>query len=407
LNHGFPFKMKVVRVDTRSAEKAFLAFPRKLYRNDPYYVAPFEGDIRKAFDRRVNPYFRHGDAARWIAYNPKNETVGRIAAFYDRDKDQADYVKNGGCGFFESINDRQVATLLFDAARDWLRENGYEAMTGPTNFGENDTNWGCLVQGFLPPAIGMTYNLPYYRDLFEDYGFKLYYRQLSFELDITAPFPERFWKIADWINHRQGFTYRHFDPRRLRQFAEDMVSIYNQAWQPLRRDHTPLDPASLYDEFRKIKAIMDPEMIWFAYFEDKPIAFFIFLPDANQIFRHLNGKLHLVNKLRFLALRKTRPITRARGTVAGVVPRFQNSGVESGIFREMRKVMDRKPQYTHFELSWVGDFNPKMIALYQNTGARHTKTHHTYRYLFDPDTPFHRFMEEAVREDKLPPDSLL
>ncbi len=76
-------------------------------------------------------------------------------------------------------------------------------------------------------------------------------------------------------------------------------------------------------------------------------------------------------------------MTRARGTAAGVVPKFQNSGVESGIFYQLRKVMDHKPHYKQFELSWVGDFNPKMISLYEATGAYHTKTHHTYRYLFD------------------------
>ncbi len=100
-----------------------------------------------------------------------------------------------------------------------------------------------------------------------------------------------------------------------------------------------MDPASLYDELRKIKAIMDPELIWFAYYEDEPIAFFMFLPDANQIFRHLNGKLHLINKLRFLYYKRKKTITRARGTAAGVVPKFQNSGVESGIFYQLNEGM--------------------------------------------------------------------
>jgi hypothetical protein len=280
-------------------------------------------------------------------------------------------------------------------------------MTGPTNFGENDTNWGCLVFGFLPPAIGMTYNLPYYRDLFESYGFRLYYRQLSFELDIKKPFPERFWKIAEWIQQRQGYSYRPFDLKKLDAFVNDTVSIYNEAWKELREDYTPMDPASLYDELRKIRSIMDPDMVWFAYYDNKPIAFFMFLPDANQIFRHMNGKLHLLNKLRFLYFKKRRTITRARGTAAGVVPGFQNSGVESGIFWQLKQVMDQKPEFTHFELSWVGDFNPKMIRLYQATGAVHTKTHITYRYLFDREKPFRRFMPESLDEGKLPPDSLL
>ncbi len=398
--------IQIVSVDSKKLEKAFLDVPRKLYRNDPNHVLPFDSEIKKAFDRQVNPYFKHGDARRWIALNSTGKLVGRIAAFYDSDKDEADQVKSGGCGFFESIDDQQVAFSLFDAARDWLLDHGYEAMTGPINFGENDTNWGCLVQGFIPPAIGMTYNLPYYKDLFENYGFKLYYRQLGFRLDLDQPFPERFWKIAEWINHREGYSYEHFDLKQASRFVEDTATIYDQAWSSLREDYTPMDQASLYDEMRKIRMIMDPELIWYAYFKGEPIAFFMFLPDANQIFRHLNGRLHMLNQLRFLNYKRKKHITRARGTAAGVVPKFQNSGVESGIFYQLREVMQRKPHYKQFELSWVGDFNPKMISLYLATGAYHTKTHHTYRYMFDPNQPYHRFMEEAVDESKLPENVL-
>ena len=398
--------MRILGVHNRKEEKAFLDFPRKLYRNDTNYVVQFDSEIRSAFDQKVNPYFKHGEAVRWIALNDRGETVGRIAAFYNTHTDEADYVRNGGCGFFESIDDQQVAYLLFDTAKAWLQEKGYESMTGPINFGENDTNWGCLVQGFVPQALGMTYNLPYYKELFESYGFQLYYRQLGFHLDLQKPFPERFWKIAEWINKRQGFTYKHFDLKKTAQFVDDTVTIYNQAWSKLRKDFTPLDPASLYDELRKIKMIIDQEMIWYAYHDNEPIAFFMFLPDANQIFRHLNGKLHLINKIRFLNYKRKKTITRARGTAAGIIPKFQNSGVESGIFYQLRQVMDLKPHYTEFELSWVGDFNTKMISLYQATGAVHVKTHHTYRYLFDRERPFQRFMEDAVDESKLPQNIL-
>jgi hypothetical protein len=394
--------MKIISVGTRNTEHAFLDFPRRLYRNDPNHVVPFDGEIKSAFDRNANPYFRHGDATRWIVVDERERTVGRIAAFYDRNRNMAGDVKTGGCGFFESIDDLQVAHLLFDTARNWLQKKGYEAMMGPINFGENDTNWGCLVQGFVPQGLGMTYNLPYYRNLFETYGFRLYYRQFSFHMDLDRPFPERFWKIAEWINNRKGYSFRHFDPGQTGRFVEDTVSIYNQAWKSLKEDFTPMDPASLYDELKKIRPIMDPELIWYAYYNDEPIAFFLFLPDANQIFRHLNGKLHLVNKLRFLYYKQRKYMTRIRGSAAGVVPKFQNSGVESGIFWQMKQVMERKPQYRQFELSWVGDFNPRMLSLYQATGAYHTKTHHTYMYLFDRKRPFRRYMEEAVDPEKIP-----
>jgi len=394
--------MRIIPVGTRKTERLFLDFPRKLYRNDPNHVLPFDGEIRDAFNRNINPYFRHGDATRWIAVDERDRTVGRIAAFYDRNRDMAVDIKTGGCGFFESIDDQQVAHLLFDTARDWLQREGYQAMTGPINFGENDTNWGCLVYGFVPQGLGMTYNLPYYRNLFESHGFQLYYRQYSFHMDLDRPFPERFWRIAEWINNRKGYSFKHFDPGQTEQFVDDTVSIYNQAWERLKPDFVPMDPASLYNELKKIRPIMDPELIWFAYYNDEPIAFFLFLPDANQIFRHLNGKLHLINKLRFLDYKRRKTMTRIRGSAAGVIPKFQNSGVESGIFWQMKQVMEKKPHYRQFELSWVGDFNPKMISLYMATGAYHAKTHHTYLYLFDRNRPFKRYMEEAVDTKKLP-----
>jgi hypothetical protein len=346
--------MKILPVNNRKRKKDFLSFPRKLYSGDPNYVIPFDSEINLAFDRKVNPYFKHGDAVRWIAVDEKEKVVGRIAAFFDRDKDEAGKIKSGGCGFFESINDKD-----------------------------------------------------YYRELFEAYGFNLYYRQLSFQLDLENPFPERFWKIAEWINKRKGYSYRHFDPERTSEFVNNTVSIYNDAWRLMRKDFTPLDPDSLHDELRKIKDIIDPQLIWYAYFEGLPIAFFTFLPDANQIFKHLNGKLHLINKLRFLYYKRNNSITRCRGTAAGVVPKFQNSGVESGIFWQLNEVMKSRPHYKHVELAWVGDFNPKMIALYQATGAQHTKTHITYRYLFDRELVFERFMSEVIDESKLPTDPLI
>jgi hypothetical protein len=394
--------MEIIEVKDSLTEKQFINFPRHLYRNDPNYVVAFDDDIRKAFSNKYNSYFSHGDASRWIARDENGIVVGRIAAFYDTVRDQSDYVKSGGCGFFECIDDQQVAFLLFDTAKEWLKKNGYEAMTGPINFGENDTNWGCLVQGFVPQGFGMTYNLPYYRHLIESYGFKLYYRQYSFHLDLNKPFPERFWKIAEWINRKPGYSYRHFSFDQVDQFVSEIVTIHDQAWKELKDDFTPMNRDTVYDEFKKARPIIDPELIWFAYYNGEPVAFFIFFPDANQIFRRLNGKLHLFNKIRFLVLKKTKTITRLRGLAAGVVPKFQNSGVESGIFWQMKQVMEKRKHIKQFELSWVGDFNPKMIALYQATGAYHAKTHHTYRYLFDPKTPYQRYMPEAVDESKLP-----
>ena len=394
--------MQLYPVQDRSTEKAFTDFPRMLYRNDPHFVMPFDKDIKAAFDPRRNVHFKQGDAMRWILKNSQGKIIGRIAAFYDSKKAEADYVKSGGCGFFECINSQEAANMLFDAAKEWLTRHGFKAMTGPINFGENDNNWGCLVEGFTHPGYGMAYNKPYYQALFENYGFQLFYRQYSFHLDIEKPFPERFWKIAEWVNSRPNYSFRHFDYKNTEKFVDDLVTIYNKTWSTFKDDFTPLDKEAVYEEMNKAKPIIIPELVWFAYRNEEPIAFFLIFPDANQIIKHLNGKLHLLNKIRFLWLKKRKVMNRMRATAAGVVPAYQNSGIESGIFWQLNKVVPKLPQFKQIELSWVGDFNPKMISLYQATGAIHAKTHITYRYMINQDIPFQRFMEEKVDESKLP-----
>ncbi|HQG56415.1 MAG TPA: hypothetical protein PK496_05350, partial [Bacteroidales bacterium] len=146
---------------------------------------------------------------------------------------------------------------------------------------------------------------------------------------------------------------------------------------------------------------MDEELIWFAYYKDKPVAFFILYPDLNQIIKHFNGKLHLWNKLRFLWYKATHKMTRMRAVVGGVNPSHQNSGIESAIFLQLYNVFKRKKWYKELELSWVGDFNPKMIAIYEALGAKKAKTHYTYRYMINKNIPFVRYKEEiAIKLDR-------
>ena len=145
----------------------------------------------------------------------------------------------------------------------------------------------------------------------------------------------------------------------------------------------PIDPDDMRDFITSSKSILDPEMVWYAYDNDKPIAVFVMIPDINQILRKLNGKLNLWGILKFLYYKNTKTMTRTRIILMGVDPKYQRSGIESGIFWHQDQLMKNKPQYTEVELSWAGDFNPKIIAIYEATGAKKAKTHYTMRYMFD------------------------
>lgn len=381
--------MNIIEVVDRKTKREFLDVARILYKGDKNWTCPLDAEIEGIFDPGNNGFFKHGQAIRWILKDDKGRLIGRIAAFINELKAYTFDQPTGGCGFFECINNTESAFLLFDTAKAWLKERGMEAMDGPVNFGENDNHWGMLADGFMPQGFGMPYNHPYYQPLFESYGFRIYFKQFSYHLDLKKSFPERFWKIAGWIAQKPGFHFEHFSYKNQEKYVQDILSVYNDAWQ-FHENFTPMDPEDIRKMARDGKGVIDEEFIWFAYHEGQPIAFFVMMPDVNQILRKINGKLDLLGKLKFLYYLKRKTITRARITVMGVVPKFQRFGVESAIFWHMDKVMKRKPHYNEVELSWVGDFNPKMQSIYESVGGVHRKTHHTYRCMFDPNAPYNR-----------------
>ena len=180
-------KYVLQEVVTPALEREWLDLPKKIYKGNRNWVCPLDTDIRKVFDPARNEQFADGEAVRWVVRNRAGEVVGRIAAFYNREKASLEEQPTGGCGFFESIDDQQVADLMFDASRMWLASRGMEAMDGPINFGQRDAWWGLLVEGYeFQPLYENPYNPPYYKELFENYGFRNYFNQNTY-----------IWKIYD------------------------------------------------------------------------------------------------------------------------------------------------------------------------------------------------------------------
>ncbi len=383
--------MNITRVSDRRTRKKFHDTARIIYRDDPVWVCPPDKDIESIFDPKINPYFKHGEVDRWILENADGTLIGRVAAFIDHNLAHSHDQPTGGMGFFECINDINAATILFDMAREWLTERGMEAMDGPVNFGETDKYWGLLVDGFTHPSFDVPYNHPYYKELFEAYGFRTYYRMEGFHMDITKPLSDRFRKIAEWVTAKPGYSFRHFSWKEEEQLTLDFAQVYNEAWASFKTQFEPLRPEYIREVLKKAKPIVDEEFIWLAYFEDRPIAIYLMFPDVNQIFRHLNGKMHLFNMIRFLWLKKRRTMTRAKGLLMGVIPAFQNLGIESALILHVWDVLKRKPHYTEVEFSWVADFNPRMRKIFVSVGSVPAKNYITFRYLFDRTKEFKRY----------------
>ncbi len=383
--------MRIQEVCGRKLKRAFLQVPRILYKDDDIWVCPLDKEIESIFDPGKNVYFQHGKATRWVLYNKENKLIGRIAGFIDTHTANKYDQPTGGIGFFESINDQKAANLLFDTARVWLKNSGMEAMDGPINFGETDKYWGLLVDGFTHPSYEITYNPPYYQKLFETYGFKTYFKQEGFHLDVKKEFPPRFKKIAEWIAQKPEYEFKHFEWKTSDQFIKDFVVVFNEAWASFKENFVPLEASYTKKTMKKAKAIIDEEFIWIAYNQGKPIAIYLMYPDLNMILKHLNGRLTLPALIKFLYLKRKKTMTRARGVLMGVIPAFQGLGVEAGIIINLVKAFETKPHYTEIEFSWVGDFNPKMRKIFMSVGNVSAKHYITYRFLFDRNAIFKRY----------------
>ncbi|RYZ95766.1 MAG: GNAT family N-acetyltransferase [Sphingobacteriaceae bacterium] len=372
--------MVIKEVNSRAAQKAFLDTARFIYRHDTNWVCPLDNDIEAVFNPAKNNFHTHGTCTRWVLYDNAGQPTGRIAAFINTKKAYNFEQPTGGIGFFECIDDENYAFALFDTAKNWLAAQGMEAMDGPINFGENDNFWGLLVEGFTPPSYGMNYNPPYYRKFFEDYGFTTQYEQITNHLDTTKHFDERFTKIANWVIKKPGYEFRHLEVKDIGKFAADFIEIYNDAWHDFE-NFVPINHTTVLQSFDKMKVIMDENLIWFAYVNGEPASFVIILPDANQMIKSLNGKLDLIGKLKFLYY-KWRGVTRMRAIVMGTKKKYQNHGLESGIFIKLKEYVLPLNRYKELELSWVGDFNEKMLSIHHAVGAMFGKKHLTMRCIF-------------------------
>lgn len=387
-------KYTLEEVVSKKQRKEFLEMARRIYRGNRNWVQPLDGDIESVFDPEKNRLFNGGEAIRWIARDRSGEVVGRIAAFYNTDQAAEEEQPTGGCGFFEAIEDQELANLLFDAARDWLSERGMEAMDGPINFGTRDEWWGCLVEGFeLQPLYANPYNPPYYKELFEGYGFKNYFNQYSYLRNMKAgEFNPNVYARVKRLEETPGYRFEHIDKRNLDQVAEDFRLVYNKAWANFSGVR-PMTKEQTRKIMHNMKPIIDEKLIYFAFFNDEPVGFFIMIPDLNRIIGRFHGKMNLINKLRLMAMLKfTNKADRIFAMIFGVTPEYHGRGIESAIINEFEQALIRgEVHYKTLELAWIGDFNPLMMRMVENyVCARLNKTHVTYRYLFDREKEFKR-----------------
>jgi len=366
--------MEVTIVSDKQGIEQFIRFQWEVYKKDPNWVPPLMSEMRFILSSK-NPFFQHAEAAFFLA-KKNGIVVGRIAAIIDRNHINIHKEQVGFFGFFECLPDPAIAEELLAVAADWLRERGIELMRGPMNPSTND-ECGFLLEGFdSPPMIMMTYTPPYYLDYMERCGMsksKDLYAYISVIKDVSAG--DRLEKLSSRIRERiPGLVVRPANLKKFKQELEAVKEIYNSAWSH-NWGFVPMTDAEIDSMAKRLKPLIVPELLIMVEIQGKPAAFYMAVPDYNQVLSKVNGKLGPIEIIKFLWY--SRKITDIRVLTMGVKEEYRKKGIEGLLYLESFKAALHKG-YQRAEMSWVLEDNEMMKKGCEFMGGRLYKKYRIY-----------------------------
>ena len=358
--------------DGRGLER-FIAFPYDHYRGDPLWVPQLRMDMRTLLSPKKNPFFQHAEAQYFLALDGADRVVGRIAAITNAGHNAEHHDKIGFYGFFESVNDPDVARALFDAAGAWVKAKGMDTLRGPMSPSIND-ECGLLVDGFdTPPTLMMPHNPRYYVQLTEGAGFRKAMDLLCYQPARPAP-PERVARAADVLAKRKGITLRPFNMKRFKEEVELIKKLYNGAWEK-NWGFVAMTDAEIDHLAKQLKPVVVPDLIVFAEKDGQTVGFAVALPDMNvALKKNPSGRLFpgLIS-----ILWAARKINRARILLLGTIPEYRGSGVDAMLYHWIWTKANAHGIYWG-EGGWVLENNPAMKNGMIRLGFEAYKTYRIY-----------------------------
>lgn len=357
----------------------FIKFPWQIYKGNKYWVPPLVFDVRNNLNTRKNPFYKHAEIELFLAEKDDGKLVGRIAAIKNDNHNKFHEDKAGFFGFFESVDDHDVSDLLLDTACEWCKNKGLDTVIGPVNPSTND-ECALLVDGYENvPVILATYNPPYYRDMIEGFGFEKGNDLYAYYLPATVINNEKVMakleRMAKLIKTKENIVTRKINMKDLDNEVKRIEMIYNDAWEK-NWGFVPLTTEEF--EFFKgnLKALVDPDIVFFAEVEGDPAGFSLALPDYNQIFKKLNGRLFPFGVFKILTGKKKIDVMRVWSM--GVRYKYQKRGVDAVFYLETIKEGNRKG-YKGADISWVLEDNTPMRQTAEKLGANIYKTYRIYK----------------------------
>jgi GNAT superfamily N-acetyltransferase len=359
----------------------FIRFPFHLYRNDPNWVPPLLSERRGFLSASHNPFFGHADVVLWLARRDGN-VVGTISSHIDHMHTETHHEKLGMFGFFETINDFAVADALLATARDWVKTHGADALRGPLSFSQNH-EVGLFVDGDPgPPMVMMPYNPPYYGDFIVRHGLSKVMDVYAYVADLgqfhrdPSGLPEKLTRVTALAKKHAGVTTRSAN---LKEFGHELAlakTVYNRAWEK-NWGFVPMTDDEVDKLAGDLKQILDPRLVVIVEAGDEPVGISVCVPDVNQVFGHLGGRLFPTGWAK--ALWYGRKVNAARLMMMGVVEDFRGRGIEAILMHETVKAAI-EGGYLGIEFSWILETNEMMNRIISHLGEPYgTRQYRTYR----------------------------
>ena len=368
--------IEVVTAEGKRGLKEFIEFPYSLYRGEPHWVPPLRIAVKDLLNRSKHPFYKNAEAEFFLARRD-GRTLGRIAAIVDRNHNQFHEEEAGFFGFFESVDDAEVASALLAAARKWVFERGAKLLRGPMN---PSTNYECgmLIDGFdSSPMIMMTYNHRYYPKLMECAGLTKAKDLRAYVSTTDTLRTEKIGRVADRMLARSGVTVR---PINMKQFDAEVARIwevYNGAWKR-NWGFVPMTREEFFLMGKEMKQILKPELVLVGEAKGKAIGFALALPDVNFALKPAGGRLIPTGLLKILYYQRL--IKSLRVLALGVVEEYRASGVAAAFYANLVRA-GRKLGYSgDCEMSWILEDNTLMVRSLEVMGAKHYKTYRIYEW---------------------------
>ena len=367
--------VKIIKPKNFWQRRAFLNFPWKLYKNDPYWIPPIRMDEKGLVGYGKDPFYEENRAQTFLAKRGK-ETVGRIVAIYNTGHIKRYNDGVGFFGFFDCVDDSVVANALFDAAALWLKEQGCTTIRGPMNPSMNHT-LGLLIEGFdSSPYFMMTYNPPYYEKLVEGWGFTKAQDLYSFwgNIGMLPKVREKYLDKCERIHERTGALVRCVDTKNFQKDVEDFLNIYNSSLSNTW-GFVPISGNELKAMAFGLKWLIVPELTIGIEMDGKLVGASFCLLDYNARIREIKGRLFPFGFLKLI--RHKERIKRMRIISTNVLPEYQMLGLGLVLVNALvPKTFEWGIQEAEF--SWVLESNQYSRGALEKAGAKKTKTYRVY-----------------------------